>query len=187
MKRPKKRTPRRAETLYEGRFKRLVREDGWEFMERVSASGIVVVLGVTDENKVILVEQYRVPVGRRVIEFPAGLARDTEQTRRESLAKAAERELLEETGYRARKLKLLVRGPAASASSRDLMSVFRAYGLQKVARGGGDETESIRVHEVDLKGIRAWLTKKERQGCLVDPKIYAGLYLLDKASRIPPS
>lgn len=165
-------------TLFEGKYKRFVLKDGWEYTERVSGTGIVAVLALTRDRKVILVEQFRIPVGRQVIEFPAGWAGDLGTASKESLEAAAQRELLEETGYEAERMVPLFQGPAASASSVDVMVVFRAEGLRKVHAGGGDHTESIIVHEVDLDSMDRWLAGKEKEGVLVDPRIYAGLYWL---------
>jgi len=55
-----------------------------------------------------------------------------------------------------------------------------AGGLKKMHEGGGDEHESITVHEVPLKRVEAWLRKKEREGAYVGPRIYAGLYFINK-------
>lgn len=173
-------TIRKRKILCEGRFKRFVVEKGWEFVERTNCWGIVGIIAMTEDEKVILVEQYRVPVKRRVIEFPAGLADGANGNEGESLKEAARREFLEETGYQAKKLALVARGPISSASSSDIMSLFWATGLKKVARGGGDSMESITVHEVSLSKVDAWLRKREKEGILVDSKIYAGLYLLTR-------
>ena len=167
-------------TLYEGKFKKFVCVDGWEFVEGVNCSGIVVILAVTDDQKVILVEQYRIPVGNKVIEFPAGLANDFAVSHEESLSEAARRELLEETGYQTDELTLVFEGPVSSASSSDILSFFRARGLKKVAKGGGDHTESIVVHEVPLSAIDSWLSDQKKRGLIIDPRVYAGLYFLTK-------
>ncbi len=172
-----RKTPKRT-TLYEGKYKRLVVEDGWEFMEKVKNCQVVVVLAVNDDGKLLLVEQYRVPVGRSVIELPAGLANDLDSHPDESLADAARRELLEETGYEAGEMKVLLRGPLAAAGVPDIMTLFRASRLRKAGPGGGDHTESITVHEVPLAKIHDWIREKESAGFWVDPKVYAGLYLL---------
>lgn len=168
--------------LCEGKFKRFVVQDGWEFVERVNCWGIVAVIAMTQDRKVILVEQPRIPVGGKVIEFPAGLADGAGGDSEETLEEAASRELLEETGYRAERMTLCARGPISSASNADIMHLFRAEGLQKVSEGGGDGTESIVVHEVPMDEIDGWLERKEKEGILIDSKIYAGLYLLEKRS-----
>ena len=61
-------------SLHKGRFLAMFERGGWEYVDRVGASGVVVILAVTDANELVLVEQHRVPVGASVIELPAGLA-----------------------------------------------------------------------------------------------------------------
>ena len=90
-----------SETLCDAKYLRLVRKDGWEFVQRKNVSGIVGIIAITNDHKLILVEQFRPPVGKNVIEIPAGLAGDSPTTKNEDLAVAAIRELEEETGYRA--------------------------------------------------------------------------------------
>jgi len=167
-------------TLLEGKFKRFISHQGWEYVERVAGSGVVAIVAMTEDNKVIFVEQYRIPVARSVIEFPAGVANDLEDVPDESLEAAARREFLEETGYQAEHFTFVGRGPAASASLADVITLYRATGLKKVAAGGGDATESITVHEVEYDKVDEWLTQMQKNGRYVDPKVYAGLYFLNK-------
>ena len=168
--------------LAEGRHVRLVSEDGWEFVERPSASGIAVIVAVTPDDRLLLVEQFRPPVRCRVIELPAGLAGDLAGHEAEPLAEAARRELLEETGYSAEAM-LPVRagGPPSAGVSSEIVSFFRALGLRRVAAGGGDGSEAIVVHEVALAELESWLSEQTDRGLLVDPKVYAGLYFLTRS------
>jgi len=173
------------ETLHEGRFKRFVCEDGWEYVERIGIGGIVAVLPVTAEGEVILVEQYRPPVHKNVIEFPSGICGDMEHLKEESLESAAHRELLEETGYFAESLSLIGVGPSSGASLSDLIHIYAAKNLKKVGAGGGDHTEDIAVHAVPAAEINQWLSLKQDEGVLVDPKVYGGLYLLQCRGLLP--
>ncbi len=170
-------------TLYQGKFKRFVIEGKWEFIERINCWGIVAIVAMTDDKKVILVEQHRIPVGKQVIEFPAGLADGDNGNPGETLEQAARRELLEETGYQAQKMIFCTEGPISSASSSDVMTIFHAVGLKKVSAGGGDGTESIKVHEVPISRIDGWLLKKAKEGLLIDSRVYGGLYLLKREVR----
>lgn len=162
--------------LGEGNFIRLLSHDGWEYVQRKGVTGIVVMVAVTDDKHMLLVEQYRHAVGRPVIELPAGLVGDKKDQAAEDLPTAAKRELLEETGYEAERMVSLMTGPVNPAMSRDHYTFYRATGLKKVTAGGGDETESIKVHEVPVKEAHAWLYAKAADGYLVDPKVFVGLY-----------
>ena len=92
------------EVLYEGRFLTFKRKGTWEYVERRAVTGAVAILAITENQEIILVEQFRPPVGCQVIELPAGLAGDIKSEEQETLAQAAARELLEETGYEAKRL-----------------------------------------------------------------------------------
>ena len=86
-------------TLRTGKFLALIKEGQWEYVDRVKANGAAIIIGVTMEQKVLLVEQYRIPVHARTIELPAGIIGDEPGDANETSAAAARRELLEETGY----------------------------------------------------------------------------------------
>ena len=59
--------------LLHGKYLRFLEMDGWEYVERTNADCAVMILALTEEGNLRLVEQYRPAVGRRVIELPAGL------------------------------------------------------------------------------------------------------------------
>ena len=160
----------------EGKYLRLVRAGNWEYAERCTVAGAVVIVAVTPGQKVLLTEQYRVPVDARVIELPAGLVGDLPEQADEEWAVAARRELLEETGYAARSMKKVAGGPISAGFGNELIEIFLATGLTKEHDGGGVDGEDIVVHEVPLATASAWLKRKARSGVLVDPKVYAGLY-----------
>lgn len=168
------------QVLAEGAFLRLVRAGGWEYVERTRLSGIVVILAVTDDRRLILTEQFRKPVGKRVIELPAGLAGDVEGAEGEALATAAHRELQEEAGYEAAEMVFLTEGPPSAGLSTEMITFFRARGLKPCGAGGGDGTEDILVHGVRLDEVAAWLELRRKEGLLIDPKVYAGLYFVER-------
>src|SRR4051812_3742020 len=102
----------------DGKHIRLMKRDKWVYADRPGIMGIVAIVAITDDNQVLLVEQYRPAVDRRVIELPAGLVGDVPGEEHESLVSAARRELLEETGYEARDVWELAAGvPSAGMSS----------------------------------------------------------------------
>ena len=158
-----------------GRHLRLVSRNGWAFVERPGIHGIVIVVAVTPGGRLLLVEQRREAVGADVLELPAGLAGDGDSPAGESLAAAARRELVEETGWDAEVLEWIAAGPPSAGVTSEVVTFFRARSLSKVGTGGGVEGEAITVHEVPLDGIEAFLAAREAAGVLVDPKVWAGL------------
>jgi ADP-ribose pyrophosphatase len=164
------------EILCDARYLRLVRNEGWEFVQRKNVSGIVGIIAVTNDRKLVLVEQYRPPVGKNVIEIPAGLAGDSAATRNDDLAAAAVRELEEETGYRAGRMIKVASGTASAGLCDEVIMLFRAEDLQKLGDGGGDESEAITVHEIPLDRVEEWLKEQIAQNKLVDLKVYSALY-----------
>lgn len=167
-------------TLYEGDFLRLKRTAHWEYVERANARGVVVIVALTDDDELVLVEQPRLPVGGPVIELPAGLVGDIAGAEDEELAMAAARELEEETGYRPARLEFLAAGPPSAGLANEVISFYRARGLRRIHEGGGDDSEWITPHIVPLAEVERWLTERQADGVLVDPKIYAGLYFLER-------
>lgn len=166
--------------LYTGKFLSLIKEGHWEYAERVNATGAAIIMAVTNEQKLLLVEQYRIPVHSHTIEFPAGIIGDEAAYSNESQAEAARRELREETGYDAERVEILTIGPSSSGLTSELVTLFRATGLKKVSAGGGVAHEKIIVHEVPLTEVTAWLEAKVQAGFMIEPKVYAGLYFLTK-------
>ena len=162
--------------LHAGRHLRLVDRNGWEFVERPGIRGIVLVVGVTPGDGLLLVEQRREPVDANVVELPAGLAGDAESPADEPLEEAARRELVEETGWDAASMERLTAGPPSAGVTSEIVTFFRARGLSKVGPGGGVEGEAITVHEVPLAAVESFLAEREARGTLVDPKVWAGLW-----------
>ena len=166
-------------TVYEGKWLRVKTCGRWEYAERTHADGLaVIIVAATPENKLVLVEQYRIPVDSKTIEMPAGLVGDMHAD--ESIALSAERELLEETGWQAGKIEVLMTGPTSAGFSSERVCFVRATGLTRIHAGGGDAHEDIRVHEVPVTDAPRWLMQKSSEGYAVDPRLWAGLWLLDK-------
>ena len=162
--------------VWEGDYIRAVTSGKWEFVERKNITGIVAMVPVTDDGKLVLVAQHRPAVGGPVIELPAGLVGDVEGQRDEPMETAAARELIEETGYRAGKMAPVCGGVASAGIIGGKMTFFLATELEKVGPGGGDDDENIVVHEVPLADVPAWLDDCRSRGIAIDLKIYAGLY-----------
>jgi len=165
-----------SEVLGEGRYLRLVRRDGWEFVERIGTDGVVAIVAVNAEDELVVVEQPRPAVGRTVFDLPAGLAGDVEGE--DTLEAAAARELEEETGYRAGRLQRIAAAPPSPGLSSEVVTFFRADQLERVGAGGGVDSERITVHLVPVGGIDAWLAARAADGALIDLKLYAGLHFI---------
>ena len=166
---------------YAGKFLALIKEENWEFVDRVNAKGAALIIGLTAEQNILLVEQYRIPVHARTIEFPAGIIGDEPGLSNETSTAAALRELLEETGYAAKQIEALTTGPSCSGLTSERVTLFRALGLRRTGNGGGVGREEISVHEVPLIEVVTWLAAKANTGILIDPKVYAGLFFVTES------
>jgi ADP-ribose pyrophosphatase len=164
------------EVITQTKYLRLLRRGTWEYVERTQITGIVVIVAVNVAGELVLVEQYRPPVDRRVIELPAGLAGDVAGAEDERLEEAARRELLEETGYLAGVLTPQFHGPPSAGITSEEVTFFLARNVQRVAGGGGDASEEITVHCVPVDQVPRWLEAQTRQGKAIDVKVYAGLW-----------
>ncbi len=166
------------ETLYEGEWLRLVRIGHWESCERTHGQGMaVIVIAVTPDDEVLFVEQYRVPLGARTIEMPAGLVGDDRAE--DTLAEAARRELIEETGWSPGRVDVLLVGPTSSGMSNERIAFVRALDLTRVGEGGGIDNEDITVHRVPRADAPAWLMRKHAEGFELDLKLWAGLWMIE--------
>ncbi|MGX5673876.1 NUDIX hydrolase [Thermomonas sp. XSG] len=166
------------QTLYEGQWLRLVRIGHWESCERTHAQGMaVIVIAVTPADEVLFVEQFRVPLGARTIEMPAGLVGDDHAE--DTLVDAARRELIEETGWSAGRVEVLLTGPTSSGMSNERIAFVRARELVRVGEGGGVDDENIIVHAVPRAQAPAWLMRKRAEGFELDLKLWAGLWMID--------
>lgn len=171
------------ETVWEGKYLRVVLNKGWQSVERLGITGIVCIVPITDDGKVVLIEQERLPVGARVIEMPAGLVGDEPGKEEEPFEEAARRELLEETGYEAGSMEPLFDGVVSAGLSDERLTFYLARGCRKVGPGGGDGSEDITVHVVPLDEVLGWIADQRKEGKTVDVKAMA---LLDFWMRPPP-
>ena len=163
--------------LFQSRWLGLHRIGHWDFVRRPHSDAAVGILAITAEREIILVEQFRIPVQRLVIEVPAGIVGDEPEFAGESLADTARRELLEETGYRAASMEPLIASPTSAGMTSETVHLFHATSLVREHQGGGVGGENIVVHHVPLSGLREWFAGQEAAGKLVDFKIHAALWL----------
>jgi ADP-ribose pyrophosphatase len=156
------------ETVWEGRFIAAKRRGKWEYVSRTRNISAAVILAM-DEGDVILVEQYRVPLGRNCLELPAGLIGD--ESEGEAVESAAIRELEEETGYRAARMTDLGFYYSSPGMVSEGFTLLRAEGLTRIGEGGGVEGEDIVVHRIPLAEVRAFVAGKRAEGCAIDVRM----------------
>lgn len=170
MTRPGPDTP--IETRWEGRFITVKQQGSWEYVARARGIHAAVILAIDDAadgRHVILVEQYRVPLKVQCLELPAGLVGD--ETAGEASEIAAERELEEETGYRAAHWRIVGEFYSSPGMVSESFTLLVATGLTKVGDGGGVGGEDIIVHRVPLAGIEDFIAAKRAEGCGIDVRV----------------
>lgn len=165
------------EKLHEGTYLGLYQRGNWEFAQRPNSEACVTILPITCDSEIVLIEQFRVPTQSRVIEVPAGLVGDEPEFQGESLAVTANRELIEETGYSAAKVELLIATPTSAGMTPERTHMFVATDLTKVSEGGGVAGENITVHHIPFATLNDFLAAKAAEGYDIDFKIHASLYL----------
>lgn len=156
--------------MWEGRFITAKRQGRWEYVSRSRGIRAAVILAI-DEGHVLLVEQYRVPLGKNCIELPAGLVGDHDDNSDEDASLAAIRELEEETGYNADAMKDCGQYYSSPGMVSECFSLFEAKGLTKVGDGGGVDGENITVHRVALDKLDDFLEGKRREGAGIDVRL----------------
>ena len=157
-----------TETVWQGKYLVAKRRGKWEFVSRAGGIRAAVILAV-DAGEVILVEQFRLPLGGACLELPAGLIGDIDAG--ESVEDSARRELEEETGYRAGQIEDLGEFYSSPGMASESFTLVRATGLTKVGDGGGDHDENIIVHRVPLGEIAAFVAAKRAEGLAIDVKL----------------
>jgi ADP-ribose pyrophosphatase len=155
-------------TEWEGRYLTIQKQGTWEYATRAGDIAAAVIVAI-DDGHILLVEQFRVPIGRNCLELPAGLVGD--ETEGESVAVAAGRELEEETGYRADRIEDLGLFYSSPGMTSESFTLVRASGLTRVGDGGGDGDENITVHRVALAEIPAFVAAKRAEGVAIDAKM----------------
>jgi ADP-ribose pyrophosphatase len=154
--------------VWQGRFLTTKTKGTWEYVSRARGIKAAVILAV-DDGHVLLVEQFRVPLGAPCLELPAGLIGD--ETDNEVMEDAAARELEEETGYRPGRIELVGEFYSSPGMVSESFFFVRAHDLVKTGDGGGVEGENITVHRVPMDGVADFMATKRAQGCAMDAKL----------------
>lgn len=157
-----------ASVAWQGKYIKVLVDGTWEYVARARDIQAAVILAL-DGDSVVLVEQHRVPLGRRCLELPAGLVGDEQAG--ESVEGSAARELEEETGYRAARLETLGVFQSSPGMVSEGFTLLRATGLERVGPGGGVPGEEITVHRVPLAEISAFVAGKRAEGVAIDVRL----------------
>ncbi len=110
-------------------------------------------VALTEDNKVVMVRQYRHALGETLFEIPGGCVDDTDSDPEAGIA----RELLEETGYRFSSYEYLGKISANPSTNTNLMHMYLATGGQKVAGQHLDPNEEIEVYLFSIDEVKQML------------------------------
>jgi 8-oxo-dGDP phosphatase len=133
----------------------------------VEHPGAVAVVALDESGQVLLIRQYRHPVGELLWEIPAGL-RDVTG---ELPVVAAERELMEETGYRAGDWRVLADVFSSPGFSTERITIFLARGVTEVPRG---DQHYVREHE-EASLISAWVPLEQAVTAVLAGDLHNGV------------
>lgn len=128
------------------------------------ASDVVIIVPFLDRHKLLMIRQFRYPVGKVMLEFPAGHVDDGED-----LFETVERELEEETGYVAKKIEYVFSYHPSVSRTKQSVHVFRATGLARKSPTKHDSGEQISMETVATTKLRQMIAKGkvENAGTLI--------------------
>lgn len=171
------------EIMWSGKWIIAKRRGKWEYVSRARGIKAAVILPV-DGDDVVLVEQYRVPVGGQCLELPAGLIGDEAEFEGEDPLATAKRELVEETGYSAAHWQDLGIYTSSPGMTGESFTLLRASGLTKVGEGGGTEHENITVHRLPMAQLPQRIAKFREEGVAIDVRLLSilGPWILGESS-----
>lgn len=159
----------RSEIMWQGKYITAIKDGKWEYVSRPNNISAAVIIAI-DDGHIILVEQYRVPIGKNCLELPAGLVGDHDS--QEDVLLAASRELEEETGYQAKRYENLGEYYSSPGMVSESFTLVRAWDLTKTSEGGGIGDENITVHRVPISGMREFIAHKQSEGIAMDGKLF---------------
>lgn len=157
--------------VWAGKFVTAKVKGKWEYVSRSRGIKAAVILAIDEADHVLLVEQFRVPLGKSCLELPAGLIGDDDSTPDEDAATAAVRELEEETGYTAARMELVGEFYSSPGMVSESFTLLRAHGLSQIGPGGGTDGEDITVHRVALSALPQFIETARARGLGIDVRL----------------
>lgn len=159
------------QVVWHGKFITAKVKGKWEYVSRSRGIKAAVILAIDDDDHILLVEQFRVPLGRPCLELPAGLIGDDDSAPDEDVVTAAVRELEEETGYTAARMEIAGEFYSSPGMISESFTLLRAYGLSRIGPGGGVEGEDITVHRVALSDLPQFVEAARNRGLGIDVRL----------------
>lgn len=159
------------QVMWAGKFITAKTKGKWEYVTRSRGIRAAVILAIDEDDHVLLVEQFRVPLGKPCLELPAGLIGDHDDVADEDAALAAARELEEETGYRAGRIDVVGEFYSSPGMVSESFTLLAAHDLTRVGPGGGVDGEDITVHRVPLAGIEQFIAGARQRGLGIDVRL----------------
>ncbi|MEK7085873.1 MAG: NUDIX hydrolase [Patescibacteria group bacterium] len=144
----------------------------------VNRPEVAVIAAFTPQKKLIIINQYRHPVKSLDYELPAGYLEPHDT----NITQAAQRELLEETGYKAAKLKKIHETYASAGFMNNRVHFFIGFNAKKIQKQQLDESEELTVHLLSFKKALK-LLKEEK---IKDLGSVAGILLVKEYLTAPP-
>jgi ADP-ribose pyrophosphatase len=154
--------------MWEGKYVRAIKKGRWEYVSRVNEVRAVAILAEF-EGKMILIDQWRAPLGGRCLELPAGLVGDVD--RDATIEDTAIKELEEETGFTAERVERLGDFHSSPGMVSESFTLVRAHEVTRCGEGGGTEAEDISIHLVPRAEVPAFVAGKRAQGFAIDVKL----------------
>ncbi|PIP24845.1 MAG: NUDIX hydrolase [Candidatus Nealsonbacteria bacterium CG23_combo_of_CG06-09_8_20_14_all_36_12] len=169
----------KKKVIYKGKYLRAVEKEYltktgkrgiWECIERPAG---VLIFPLTKNKEVILEKIFRIPINSYSIELPAGAL----DRKNENPKETAKRELLEETGYLAKKLIPVFKWQLSPWVASSLGILFFAPDVEFVGKKGGEDVEEIEVIKVPLKNLEKFLLENLKK-TKVEISIFGALAIL---------
>ena len=144
----------------------------YEYVKRLK-TGIVGILPVTEDNELLLIKQFRIPLGQYIIEAPAWLCEENEEKK-----VSVKRELEEETGYTTNDIEFLFSTPTSAGLTTEIIDIFlwvNARKMTNVSHVEIDKNEDISLIKIPISEAIKQLHSERKNWTLIDSKVFNAL------------